>query len=140
MEGTTTEARARRWKWIRHDGGKLWDVGVNGDGTLHNPNGYPEATVRAAVEAAIERRRRRAQDAAKRGADTRKARHDRRVYDVARRIVAGEKWGPREHCAICGRGLNDPGSIERGIGSECWQWVLGAITESRAKRAEHPQH
>jgi hypothetical protein len=34
-----------RWKWINHEGGALRDVGVNADGTLHNPNGYPEGSL-----------------------------------------------------------------------------------------------
>ena len=30
------------WKWIRHEGSWYNDIGWNADGTLHNPNGYPE--------------------------------------------------------------------------------------------------
>jgi hypothetical protein len=33
--------------------------------------------------------------------------------EVARRLIAGGKIGPRADCYICGRGLTDPESIER---------------------------
>lgn len=116
-----------RWKWIAHEGGKLYDVGVGPDGTLHNPNGYPDETVRAAVAAAEQRSHERRSRSARKAAETRRTRQDKRVYDAARRIAAGELFGPRKACYICGRGLDDSQSIRRGIGSECWQSVLDAI-------------
>jgi hypothetical protein len=117
-----------RWKWICHEGATLHDIGVNADGTLHNPNGYPAGTVHAAIAAATERRHQRRSKAATKAAETRRRRHGKRVYTTAQRIATGEACGPREDCIICGRGLDDPQSIQRGIGSECWQRVLGAIT------------
>ena len=116
-----------RWKWVLHESGTLHDVGVNPDGTLHNPNGYPDELVRTACAAAEQRRHARRSTAAKKAAGTRRNRQDRRVYDAARRIVDGEVFGPRQDCFICGRGLGDPESIGRGIGSECWQFVLDLI-------------
>jgi len=116
-----------RWKWIRHDDAMLRDIGVNDDGSLHNPNGYPDDTVRAAIQAAQERRGQRRSEAATRAAGTRRKRTQARIYEVARRIVDGHMFGPSGHCEICGRGLDDPDSIERGIGSECWQFVLDCI-------------
>jgi len=41
-----------RWNRITHEGQWLWDVGINPDGELHNPRGYPPDTVRAAITAA----------------------------------------------------------------------------------------
>jgi hypothetical protein len=48
-------------------------------------------------------------------------------------ILAGHGIGARQNCAICGRGLSDLESINRGVGSECWQDVLRII--DAAKRA-----
>jgi len=112
------------YRWIRHDGDKLHDVGVNPDGSLHNPNGYPDDVVRAAVAGADERCHQRRSTAAAKAAETRRRRQDKRVYDTARRITNGEGFGPRDNCVICGRGLGDAHSVRRGVGSECWQSVL----------------
>src|SRR5262245_24430514 len=118
--------RVSRWRSVRHGNRQLFDVGIEADGSLYNPNGYPDDVVRAAVLAADERRHARRSAVAKLAAQTRRARTERRVYDVAKRIVAGHVFGPGYECAICGRGLSDRQSIERGIGSECWQSVLDA--------------
>jgi hypothetical protein len=42
-----------------HDGEPLWfrDVGILEDGSLHNPNGYPDELVRTALLAADARHR-----------------------------------------------------------------------------------
>jgi hypothetical protein len=29
-----------KWRYVRHEGGILYDIGILDDGTLHNPNGY----------------------------------------------------------------------------------------------------
>jgi hypothetical protein len=116
-----------RWKRVFHDGDRLYDIGRNADGTLHNPNGYPEELVRAAIDGAEERQRQRRSNAAKKAAETRRRRTEARIYQVARRIVDGEVFGPSDHCDLCGRGLDDPESIKRGIGSDCWQFVLDII-------------
>ena len=39
------------------------------------------------------------------------------------------------HRAICGRGLSDPESTKRGIGSEYWQDLLGTIERLKAQDA-----
>jgi hypothetical protein len=115
--------------------GRLHAVGILADGSLHNPNNYDPELVRAAVLAAQERRRLRRSEAAIRAARTREGRKARLVYEVAKRIVAGSKAGPRDHCVICGKGLGDPESRSRGIGAECWQRVLGAIMRVRLEAA-----
>jgi hypothetical protein len=124
-----------RWQWIYHGDQRLKDVGVDADGSLYNPNGYPEDIVRAAVTAADERDRQRRSEAAKKAAVTRRKRTERGVYAAAQRILRNEKCGPHNNCIICGRGLGDPESIQRGIGSECWQDVLQAITRLRQTAA-----
>jgi hypothetical protein len=116
---------------------RLFNVGINTDGTLYNPNGYPEDEVRAAVLAADARRHERRSKAARRAAETRADRRQDRVTYIAKRVAAAQQTGPRQHCCVCGRYLTDPESITRGIGSECWQHVLAQISEiTRAAREE----
>lgn len=124
-----------KYKWVHHDGGKLYEVGILPDGTLHNPRGYPDDLVRTVVLAADARRHERRSRAAKKAAATRSHRRERQVYRIVERISSGHSIGPRHNSAICGRGLDDPESIERGIGSECWQDVLRVIT--RGREASH---
>ena len=57
-----------RYKWVRHEGGKLYEVGIRADGALYNPRGYPEDVVRAAVLAADQRRHERRSHAAQKAA------------------------------------------------------------------------
>jgi Family of unknown function (DUF6011) len=117
------------YKWVYHpDGGKLYEVGILPDGTLRNPRGYPEDVVRAAVLAADARRHERRSKAAKQAAETRGRRRERKVYSVVTRLLAANPIGPQNNCAICGRSLTDAPSIDRGIGSECWQDVLKVMT------------
>lgn len=111
--------------------GYLYDVGILPDGTLHNPNNYPEDEVRASVLEADARRHERRSRGAKKAAVTRQRRTVKLVHVTAQRILKNENIGPRSHCEICGRGLSDQQSIERGIGSECWQDVLTAIERSK---------
>jgi hypothetical protein len=124
-----TEAlpRDRLFNWVRHGETMLRQVGIFADGSLYNPNNYPPETVREAVLAALQRRHTRRSEAAKEAAQTRKQRQQAKVYAVAKRIVAKQNIGPREHCYVCGRSLDDPQSINRGIGSECWQYVLDVV-------------
>ena len=50
-----------RWVYTNDFQQKLYDVGVLPDGTLHNPNNYPEDLVRESIAGAVLRRRRKAQ-------------------------------------------------------------------------------
>jgi hypothetical protein len=107
----------------------LYKVGILADGALHNPNGYPEDIVRSAVLEAIERQKKRRSDSAKKAAKTRAIRMEKLVYEVVQKLKLGHKYGPASHCILCKTALGDPESIERGIGSDCWQRVLKAMTE-----------
>jgi hypothetical protein len=115
------------YRWVHYDGQKLHGVGIRQDGSLVNPNHCPDDVVRAAVIAANERWRVRRSDAAKRAAETRHCRRERKVYEIVRRIRAGQDLRSG-YCHICRRVLSDPESKARGIGSECWQDVLSTLS------------
>ena len=120
-----------KYRSVWHEGQQLYDLGILADGTLHNPRGYPDDLVRAAVLAADARCRQRHSEASKKAAVTRQRRQQKRTHQIAQRILAGHGIGERTNCAICGRGLDDPASVARGIGSECWQGVLSIVENLR---------
>jgi gas vesicle protein len=124
-----------RYKWVHHNGMKLYDVGILADGTLHNPRGYPDNDVRSAVLAADARGHELRSQAAKKAAETRRRRRQRKVYDYVAQSLAGHPVGPRGRCVICGRHLSDQQSVERGVGSECWQDVMKLVTRKREAAA-----
>jgi hypothetical protein len=111
---------------------KLFSVGIGKDGTLINPNGYPEHVVREAVLGADARRAERRSNGAKKAAVTRQRRQAKRTLEVANIILAGKDIGRRHKCAICNRKLDDTDSVNRGIGSECWQDVYRGSYARRA--------
>ncbi len=121
-----------RYNWVTHEGTKLYQVGILPDGTLHNPNGYPDELVRTAVLAADQRKHERRSNAAKDAAVTRQRRQRYKVHMIAKRLAAGGSAGPALKCSICHRRLSDAESIARGVGSECWQGVLDMIEQLRA--------
>jgi hypothetical protein len=125
-----------RYRFITHNGAKLFQVGILPDGTLYNPNNYPEDEVRTAVLTADARKHLRKSNSAKKAAETRRERRDLEIKRVARRVLANNGIGSRRNCYICGRGLSDTASIERGIGSECWQGVLAELTRLSAEQAK----
>jgi hypothetical protein len=128
-----------KYRWVyTPNGDRLSSVGILADGSLHNPNNYPEDVVRAAVLAADARRHERRSQAAKQAAETRRVRTARRVYRAVERIKAGGVYGPSGKCAICGKGLSDAESIQRGIGSDCWQAILALLNVAYAKREGAP--
>ena len=115
---------SRRYKWIHHNGTTFYNVGITPDGLLHNPNHYPDDDVQDAIKFVEALRLERRKRAAKKAAETRRARREKKIYQVVAQLSAHNPVGPRTHCAICGRHLDDPQSIDRGIGSECWQTVM----------------
>jgi hypothetical protein len=126
------------WKYIEYGDRKLYSVGILRDGTLHNPNNYPETDVRAAVETASELLHERRSKAAKLAAKTKEKRNQLMVWRVARRLLQNEQIEPSLNCVICGKGLGDQESIARSIGSDCWQHVLQTITKMRAAATIQP--
>jgi hypothetical protein len=138
----TAEAikRGRRYRWAYHpDGRQLYNVGFDRDGTLYNPNGYEEAEVLAALRPVEEERqmedRERRRQAQVKAVITRMDRREKLVYEVAQKIIANHAYGPLDICCICKKELSDPESIERGIGSDCWQDVMAIITRRRAEES-----
>lgn len=120
-----------RYRWVHHEDGRLFAVGVNDDGSVWNPNNYPEDVVRAAVAGADQRRREARSESAKKGAATAKRRRERRVHEISKAIVAGTDMSSTK-CRLRRRALTDPEAIKRGIGSECWENVLRVIEETSA--------
>ena len=116
-----------RFKWVHHGNERLFNVGIWADGSLWNPNSYPEDVVREAVQAAVVRRHERRSNAAKKAAETRVSRRRDKIYIAARCVRERQGIGARRHCYVCGRHLDDAVSIKRGIGPECWQEVLSQI-------------
>ena len=114
--------------------GILYGIGIYYDGRVRNPHNYPEDVVRKVLANLAEVDRKRRSDGAKKAAVTRKRRQAKMILQMATRIVEGRQTGPRSNCAICGRGLCDPESIQRGIGSECWQGVLSETEKLRDQR------
>jgi Family of unknown function (DUF6011) len=103
---------------------RLWNITLKADGTLVNPCGYPEEIVRHAIEYK-----------GKQGARTRQRRREKLIHEIAAKAVRDEKTGPRGNCIICNKRVDDPASIERGVGSDCWQNVLQRIESIQRKRA-----
>lgn len=104
--------------------GRFNDIGTNPDGSLWNPNGYPEDAVRAALAAAAERQHRKRSEAARKAATTRARRRERNLAAIVAQLRSGGVLAPADACRLCGKALDDPESIARGIGSDCWQDVL----------------
>jgi hypothetical protein len=131
-----------RYRWLRKStftsawDERFYDVGVNDDGTLYNPNGYPEADVREVIAAAQARRTERRKKAAAQAASTRQRRHELRVHKIAQTLVEQRQIGARHWCACCQRQLSDPESIARGIGPECWDGVLARIEALQASKQQ----
>jgi hypothetical protein len=106
-----------RWQWISRNGERLSSVGINPDGTLWNPNGYPEDVVRAAVLWADELKCARLKEGAQKAAKTRKRRHEIKLQAIVKKLLRDENIGPSTHCVLCKKELSDPQSLARGIGS-----------------------
>jgi hypothetical protein len=124
-----------KFRWVWHGSERLSSVGILPDGSLWNPNNYPEDIVRAAIAVAKARQHERRSRAAQKAAVTRRARQERKVLQAARRLLAGLEIGESTHCEICGRGLDDPQSVKRGVGSECWQELLSMVERLKAQAA-----
>jgi hypothetical protein len=85
--------RTVTWRWLPHEGQLLYRVGLRPDGSLVNPNNYPEDIVRLLVTRAYEgwmaEKARRRAEGAKKAVITRKRRAEKKLYEIVDRIVAG---------------------------------------------------
>ncbi len=123
--------KASRWRVVAAGDQRLYNVGIDADGTLWNPNHYPEALVRAAIAAAEENKAQRRRDAAKRAVATRARRYEERIQQIADVIRTGKGIGNTTHCVVCKKALTDTVSQERGIGPECWDRIPQTIEQRR---------
>ena len=124
------ELKHYHWRSAPYKGDWFYSVSINRDGSLYNPNHYPEEAVR---EACLEADRQKAQKliaARKQGVETRKRRREEKIAKVAKDYLLGKQIGNDTECAICGKGLSDPVSVERGVGSECWPQLMTACAEA----------
>src|ERR1700751_3523253 len=126
--------RKYKWVWVNDGSDRLFDVGILADGTLNNSREYPPEIVRAAVLAANEEWHESRSQAAKKAATTRARRREKKIYAAVQKLRLGHKYGPASNCVICGKGLSDSPSIERGIGSDCWQEVLKLLEHKKERR------
>jgi hypothetical protein len=136
-----TPKRRSAWKWVRHpDGRRILNPEVLHDG--HTITSATSGNVTAAAEIvravfvarqAFHERRSRA---AKKAAETRARRKELQVYRIAKELLAGGCLLPSSHCRICKKAVTDPESYARGIGSDCWQGVLGAMERQRKAAAD----
>jgi hypothetical protein len=116
------------WKWIYFRKKRLCDIGTLADGTLHNPNGYPEADVRAAIAYAEEERAKTRREGAAKAAKTRAIRRERDIAALAQLFLSGQGIGRQTRCAVCRKRLDDEASMTRGVGPECWNDLQLRIT------------
>ena len=121
-----------RWVYTNDLKQTLYDVGIRQDGSLHNPNNYPDDLVRKSIAGAVRRQHERRSNAAKQAATTREKRKQLMVWKVAQASVAKRTVQAKpELWDLAARGSAIVKSIERSIGSDCWQHVLQAITKLR---------
>ena len=138
LTATVRPCSASRWHWVRAADGttRFRDVAIDQHGALTNPRGYPEQEVREAIAAAQAQKSARRKAGAVKAAQTRARRRALKVDLVARQIVAGRIFGPAARCACCRKGLGDPVSIKRGIGSECWDGILTLIERNQSSKLQ----
>ena len=120
-----------RWRWVlMPDGGRVRDVSVSHEGGrlvgFDYSGPYDADAVLDRIVEVLARKRKRRSEAAKRGAATRSARRERRVYEIAKAVLS-RSVSPASRCYLCGRGLTDEQSRRRGVGPECWGDVLRAV-------------
>ena len=102
------------------------------DGTLSGIE-YISAKEWLEEEAAKEEAKRR--EAAKRAAITRARRREFTLYKLVKRYLETGMFTPAANCECCGRGLSDPESERRGIGSECWGRFLKSVDKAKTHGA-----
>ena len=114
--------RRRGLVWITADG-ELKQEAVNGQ--AFSP--LPEREAVEKVWLNTQRKKQVRSEAAKKAAETRRKRQEAKAYAIAEKVVGGAELPPALKCRICGKKVTDEKSRQRGIGSDCWQWVLTLI-------------
>lgn len=140
-----TKSRPIRWRWLRSTSATYQGVRITQEGdvsceeaVLHHPehrrvpgDEVDSAALLQAAAGALRRDAAARRRIAEKAAVTRKRRRELKISSTAEAIRVGKVLGPRSSCVICGRGLADQHSIDRGIGSECWEGVLQIIEDKR---------
>jgi hypothetical protein len=127
--------RAYHWRYVKHNGESFNNVGIERDGRLWNPNGYPEERLRPVVEYFVNKELEERAAAIKRGVEKRKQRRLSRIAEAAHKLRTQAGIGDRLSCYCCSKALTDPVSIKRGIGPECWEHVVRRMEQNRAEAA-----
>jgi Family of unknown function (DUF6011) len=119
------------WSWIRNGETKITGVRISHNGSeiteAHSDNVASTNLIVSAVLGALQRRRSKRSKSALKAAETRKLRRDAKVNWIAKELISNRTFKPTYQCRVCGKKITDTESMERGIGSDCWQTVLEAI-------------
>lgn len=120
----------RGWKWIRlpsgHKARNVRIVDEGGVSRLHFEGDFSETDVRQAALTTLRRDKQIRSEAAKKAALVRQIRVEQKVHLIAKLYIAN-RLHPSCVCGLCGRELEDNSSIQRGVGTECWQRVLQKV-------------
>lgn len=119
------------WRWV----GDCRNVAALPDGTIES-NGYDEKRVAGLIllELVVEARKRSL--AAKKAAETRAIRRERMAYKIAQKILSGAGVTPSDNCHLCGKAVSDDESRQRGIGPDCWQFILRLVEGDTNEKAQ----
>lgn len=110
-----------KYRWIRQNGKKYLAVGIEENGSLFNPNNYPEEELRAALIQTEANAHLRRSEASKRSAITRRKREEKKIHQYVKLMLEDQEIPYTTHCYICGRYLQEEESRVRAIGPECLQ-------------------
>ncbi len=130
----------RRYNWILVGSRRMHNPSVRAeDGRVveatTSDEGFTSTEIVRAIFHAFFQGHEQRSESAKRGARKAAKRRQLLVYEAAE-ALKNNALTPRKRCRICGRGLEDHASIARGIGSECWEQVLAALTQRKEEQRE----
>lgn len=126
MVGYLKGRPSQRWRWISYLGRSITAPQFTLRAGAHADNADPRFVLEALVTANRNLAARRSA-AAKKAAATRDRRRHLYGKKLAIRIAGGEVMGPSLQCKVCDKPVTDPESIARGIGSDCWQFVMSLM-------------
>jgi hypothetical protein len=130
MRGFLAGREQQTWNYL--SGAHVWGLQYGLDGSLTFEGTADTVEVLRELVLANRRLKARRSKSAQRAAKKRADRRSKMVYNLVAEMQAGKVLQPADNCRLCGRGLDDAESVNRGIGSECWQGVLEAL---RAREA-----